>query len=132
MNSGSGMTNSVWMGIIRNGESIEGMGIPFGKSIIKKVGNSEEIRFWEDVWCDARNRLKDVFPHLYALESLKICFISNRWKCIHGGRSLDDLNNLLNDIFYSHFILGSKRSLELELEPISYILGFGSLYVGSK
>nr|GEX07753.1 RNA-directed DNA polymerase, eukaryota, reverse transcriptase zinc-binding domain protein [Tanacetum cinerariifolium] len=73
--------------------------------------------FWKDPWCGSGQRLIDIFPRLYALDSDKDCKVSDRWDLGHlangvrGGtwswrisprgrslRDIDALATLIGDI----------------------------------
>ncbi|PWA91164.1 nucleotide-binding alpha-beta plait domain-containing protein [Artemisia annua] len=79
------------------------LGLPVGKRM-----NTCETRFGKDPWCGGGVRLLDVFPRLYALESIKDCMIADRWHLsnnVWGGnwswrlpirsRALDDLATMV-------------------------------------
>ncbi|GKC67751.1 hypothetical protein Tco_1100349 [Tanacetum coccineum] len=57
---------------------IDNMGIPFGDSFIKKVGNGENNLFWKVTWFDYGPTFMVRFPRLFALENNKDCDISDR------------------------------------------------------
>ncbi|GJW38887.1 hypothetical protein Tco_0064732 [Tanacetum coccineum] len=48
-----------------------------------KIANGYDTLFWKDAWCDDGERLMDLYPRLFVLESYKDCKIKDR-------RALDD------------------------------------------
>ena len=39
--------------------------------LFEKWSAGPQTKFWEDIWCDSRCKLKDMFPRLFALETEK-------------------------------------------------------------
>lgn len=78
-NTGGGGCLGVWNNIICNSNDIDKLQIPFNSPFVKKVASGNQTRFWFDIWCKSGQNLKEKFPRLYALETNKKCFISDRW-----------------------------------------------------
>lgn len=103
------LRTGVWKKIVKCCHNIDSIGVPFGKSIIRKVGGGSETKFWTDSWCEAGIKLKDLFPRLFALEVEKNCLVSDRWHFCNDiwcgswnwrfeprGRATSDLEVLTN------------------------------------
>ncbi|GJY15468.1 hypothetical protein Tco_0385890 [Tanacetum coccineum] len=56
---------------------MEKRGVDLLGAIKKKVGNGFNTRFWEDLW-KGEVVLKDLFPRLYALETMKNISVANK------------------------------------------------------
>ncbi|GJX20869.1 putative RNA-directed DNA polymerase [Tanacetum coccineum] len=93
--------------IIKAIKHIEGIDFNFRSSFIRKVADGADTFFWLDPWCGDGTRLKDKFPRLFALESIKDCMVKDRgyidneswisswaWRIPPRGRALDDINTL--------------------------------------
>nr|GFA04329.1 RNA-directed DNA polymerase, eukaryota, reverse transcriptase zinc-binding domain protein [Tanacetum cinerariifolium] len=63
-------TRSCWMNILHEVNVLSKKGIDLKKFIRFKVGNRENIMFWEDTWKKG-GKFKCRFPRMYALESCK-------------------------------------------------------------
>nr|GFB65534.1 hypothetical protein [Tanacetum cinerariifolium] len=57
----------VWCDIIKEVDTLASHGIDLISMMHKKIGNGLNISFWED-WWRGEQRLKEVFPCIYALE----------------------------------------------------------------
>ncbi|GJV65517.1 RNA-directed DNA polymerase, eukaryota, reverse transcriptase zinc-binding domain protein [Tanacetum coccineum] len=103
--------NSLWRKVIKQIYGPEGdqNGIPLTNLIERKVYSSKQTEFWNDGWIKDRGPLKNVFPRLYALETQKGCFVSERyviedgvwqgrwaWRRQLSGRAEGDLSLLLS------------------------------------
>ncbi|GKB77993.1 RNA-directed DNA polymerase, eukaryota [Tanacetum coccineum] len=67
--------SGVWVDIIKAIKHIETFDSNFRRSFVRKVADGADTFFWLDPWCDDGLRLKDKFPRLYALESIKYLMI---------------------------------------------------------
>lgn len=38
-----------------------------------------QTKFWENMWCDSGCKLKDMFPRLFAIETVKSLLVNDRW-----------------------------------------------------
>nr|GEU75823.1 RNA-directed DNA polymerase, eukaryota, reverse transcriptase zinc-binding domain protein [Tanacetum cinerariifolium] len=63
-------TRSCWLNILHEVNVLSKKGIDLKKFMRFKVGNGENIMFWEDTWNEGR-KFKCRFPRMYALESCK-------------------------------------------------------------
>nr|GFA15760.1 RNA-directed DNA polymerase, eukaryota [Tanacetum cinerariifolium] len=63
-------TRSCWMNILHEVNVLSKKGIDLKKFMRFKVGNRENIMFWEDTWKKG-GKFKCRFPRMYALESCK-------------------------------------------------------------
>ncbi|GKA81793.1 RNA-directed DNA polymerase, eukaryota [Tanacetum coccineum] len=101
--------SGVWVDIIKAIKHIETFDSNFRRSFVRKVAYGADTFFWLDPWCDDGLRLKDKFPRLYALESIKNYKVKDRghvdsgswtgswaWRIPPRGRAIDDLNILSN------------------------------------
>ncbi|GJT23739.1 hypothetical protein Tco_0893676 [Tanacetum coccineum] len=61
---------SCWTSIIREMESLSKHGINVMQYMHIKLGDGESSKFWYDNWCED-GVLKDIYPHVYALELCK-------------------------------------------------------------
>nr|GEU97204.1 RNA-directed DNA polymerase, eukaryota [Tanacetum cinerariifolium] len=61
---------SCWMNIVHESKELENLGVNIFDYIQLKVGNGESTLFWEEKWIDGLV-LKDLFPHLYTIETNK-------------------------------------------------------------
>ncbi|GJR11897.1 RNA-directed DNA polymerase, eukaryota [Tanacetum coccineum] len=68
---------SNWSNIIRSLSNLHNKGIDLLGVIKKKVGNGESTRFWEDPW-RGEVIFKDLYPRLYALETIKSISVANK------------------------------------------------------
>ncbi|GJR88042.1 RNA-directed DNA polymerase, eukaryota, reverse transcriptase zinc-binding domain protein [Tanacetum coccineum] len=68
---------SNWLDINRSLSSLYNKGVDLLGAIKKKVGNGFNTRFWEDLW-KGEVVLKDLFPRLYALETMKNISVANK------------------------------------------------------
>ncbi|GJZ25492.1 RNA-directed DNA polymerase, eukaryota, reverse transcriptase zinc-binding domain protein [Tanacetum coccineum] len=68
---------SNWSNIIRSLPNLHNKGIDLLGVIKKKVGNGESTRFWEDPW-RGEVIFKDLYPRLYALETIKSISVANK------------------------------------------------------
>lgn len=71
----AGLKKGCWQGIVATVSAIDNLDIPFSSSVIKKVCNGENTRFWLDTWHHLGFRFKDQFPRLFALELSKDCSV---------------------------------------------------------
>ncbi|PWA66530.1 hypothetical protein CTI12_AA325340 [Artemisia annua] len=55
------------------------IGIPLNNLIVRKVNSGRQTQFWNDSWIKDRGPLRILFPRLYALETHKGGFVSERW-----------------------------------------------------
>nr|GEW26345.1 RNA-directed DNA polymerase, eukaryota, reverse transcriptase zinc-binding domain protein [Tanacetum cinerariifolium] len=68
---------TLWYHVIREFHGEDG-----GFSTPMNFGNN--TLFWKDQWCGSGQRLMDIFPRLFALESDKDCKVSDRWGLVNG------------------------------------------------
>ncbi|GKD25572.1 RNA-directed DNA polymerase, eukaryota, reverse transcriptase zinc-binding domain protein [Tanacetum coccineum] len=54
-------------------KDVDAIDPPFNNSFIIKVGSGSNTLFWKDQWCCSGNRLMDIFPRFYALDTFKDC-----------------------------------------------------------
>ncbi|KAJ0883494.1 putative reverse transcriptase zinc-binding domain-containing protein [Helianthus annuus] len=76
-----------WLNIGRIDRDFLDFGVTVHDTFHKKVGNGNTTRFWLDGWF-GRAPFKDLFPHLYALDTFKNCKVSDRIK-IGAGKVID-------------------------------------------
>ncbi|GJR46898.1 RNA-directed DNA polymerase, eukaryota [Tanacetum coccineum] len=69
--------SSNWLDINHSLSSLYNKGVDLLGAIKKKVGNGFNTRFWEDLW-KGEVVLKDLFPRLYALETMKNISVANK------------------------------------------------------
>ncbi|PWA75344.1 RNA-directed DNA polymerase, eukaryota, Reverse transcriptase zinc-binding domain protein [Artemisia annua] len=58
---------------------VQKIGIPLDNLIVRKVNSGRQTQFWNDSWIKDRGPLRILFPRLYALETHKGCFVSEKW-----------------------------------------------------
>ncbi|GKC56064.1 RNA-directed DNA polymerase, eukaryota, reverse transcriptase zinc-binding domain protein [Tanacetum coccineum] len=75
---------SCWASIVGEVSNLKDKGTDFFDYVQYKLGNGEEIKFWEDKWCDGKY-MKDLFPRLYMLENNKSVTVA----CKINGVALD-------------------------------------------
>nr|GEV71698.1 RNA-directed DNA polymerase, eukaryota, reverse transcriptase zinc-binding domain protein [Tanacetum cinerariifolium] len=68
---------SNWLDIIRSFSNLYNKGVDLLGSIKKKVGNGENTMFWDELWND-EVLFKNLFPRLYALESVKNISVADK------------------------------------------------------
>ncbi|GJS37389.1 RNA-directed DNA polymerase, eukaryota [Tanacetum coccineum] len=81
----SSTSNSCWLNIIKEINTLLDKGVDVLSYITHKLGNGDSIAFWEDKWFN-NTVLKEAYPRLYSLERCKN--VSVRSKLENG--SLDD------------------------------------------
>ncbi|GKD73403.1 RNA-directed DNA polymerase, eukaryota, reverse transcriptase zinc-binding domain protein [Tanacetum coccineum] len=81
----SSTSNSCWLNIIKEINTLLDKGVDVLSYITHKLGNGDSIAFWEDKWFN-NTALKEAYPRLYSLERCKN--VSVRSKLENG--SLDD------------------------------------------
>nr|GEW34336.1 RNA-directed DNA polymerase, eukaryota [Tanacetum cinerariifolium] len=92
---------SPWVSILRKVHSLNSRGIDLVSHCNKRVGDGLNTSFWHDNWIDGLP-LKQKFPHVYALESNKLCTVADKRlaidldlsfrRNIRGDRWVWDLN----------------------------------------
>ncbi|GJS59708.1 hypothetical protein Tco_0654492 [Tanacetum coccineum] len=65
-------------------KDVDAIDPPFNNSFIIKVGSGSNTLFWKDQWCCSGNRLMDIFPRFYALDTFKDCKVSDHWGLFTG------------------------------------------------
>nr|GEW31453.1 RNA-directed DNA polymerase, eukaryota, reverse transcriptase zinc-binding domain protein [Tanacetum cinerariifolium] len=68
---------SNWLDIIRSFSNLYNKGVNLLGSIKKKVGNGENTMFWDELW-KGEVLFKNLFPRLYALESVKNISVADK------------------------------------------------------
>nr|GEV56019.1 RNA-directed DNA polymerase, eukaryota, reverse transcriptase zinc-binding domain protein [Tanacetum cinerariifolium]GEY60482.1 RNA-directed DNA polymerase, eukaryota, reverse transcriptase zinc-binding domain protein [Tanacetum cinerariifolium] len=68
---------SNWLDIIRSFSNLYNKGVDLLSSIKKKVGNGENTMFWDELW-KGEVLFKNLFPRLYALESVKNISVADK------------------------------------------------------
>ncbi|GJT18908.1 RNA-directed DNA polymerase, eukaryota, reverse transcriptase zinc-binding domain protein [Tanacetum coccineum] len=104
-------SGGIWTDIIKAVNSVNTIDEDFEDSFIRNISNGNNTSFWNDPWCGDGTRLSEAFPRLYALETSKDCFISDRWHMDNDsgvgtwswsrplrGRANDDLASLISRI----------------------------------
>ncbi|XP_071699634.1 uncharacterized protein [Rutidosis leptorrhynchoides] len=101
-------TSTVWHNIIVTGAIIEDMHLSFKSSFVKTIGDGESTSFWQEHWI-GNDKLCNVFPRLYRLETNKTASIKDRislsgsngvqvhpWSWVRGlfGRAAGDRERL--------------------------------------
>ncbi|GJV63032.1 hypothetical protein Tco_1473860, partial [Tanacetum coccineum] len=61
---------SCWLNIVNEINVLKNQGINFLDFMRLKLGNGNNISFWNDNWIGG-NTLKNLYPHIYALENSK-------------------------------------------------------------
>ncbi|PWA49249.1 RNA-directed DNA polymerase, eukaryota [Artemisia annua] len=105
---GTCLKSGVCENILSTGAVIDGTGIHFRNSFIRKIGCDNCVSFLTDMWVDTGPPLMTRFPRLFALDCLKDCRLMDRsqfigsawvgswnWRCQPRGRSLPGLHSLL-------------------------------------
>nr|GEX26395.1 RNA-directed DNA polymerase, eukaryota, reverse transcriptase zinc-binding domain protein [Tanacetum cinerariifolium] len=68
---------SNWLDIIRSFSNLYNKGVDLLGSIKKKIGNGENTMFWDELW-KGGVLFKNLFPRLYALESVKNISVADK------------------------------------------------------
>ncbi|XP_071695660.1 uncharacterized protein [Rutidosis leptorrhynchoides] len=68
---------SVWNDIIKTGDNIIEIGIPFRNLFVKDIGNGGSTSFWNDSWI-GNEVLKDKFKRLWRLETATNALVKDR------------------------------------------------------
>ncbi|GJZ21204.1 RNA-directed DNA polymerase, eukaryota, reverse transcriptase zinc-binding domain protein [Tanacetum coccineum] len=68
-------TKGLWYDILKACHDVNSLNIPLSSFFTRCIGEGVSIKFWDEEWLDTF-KLADVFPRLYALESMKDCNIS--------------------------------------------------------
>nr|GEW23387.1 RNA-directed DNA polymerase, eukaryota, reverse transcriptase zinc-binding domain protein [Tanacetum cinerariifolium] len=68
---------SIWLNIIHEVELLKLQGIDLLSFIHSKLGNGKKTSFWEVAW-HGDSAFKDLFPRMYALESLKSINVASK------------------------------------------------------
>nr|GEX33404.1 RNA-directed DNA polymerase, eukaryota, reverse transcriptase zinc-binding domain protein [Tanacetum cinerariifolium] len=73
------LKRSTWGSILSSINSLKSKGIDLFSYCSRKIGigNGNDSCFWDDIWC-GQQPLKEVFFHIYSLDTDKGCFIANR------------------------------------------------------
>ena len=93
--------------ILKACHDVNSLNIPLSSFFTRSVGEGVSIKFWDEEWLGTF-KLAEVYPRLYALESLKDCNISDRlfklndhlsfdwnWRrSIRGGREKEEMESL--------------------------------------
>ncbi|KAJ9542726.1 hypothetical protein OSB04_029232 [Centaurea solstitialis] len=117
--------NGIWSSIIKNCKKLKDYDLDLFSSFHKSVTNGSCASFWHEPFAGIGDRLSNLFPRLYALESNKSAPFSDRWMLVNGiwrgnwdwrsdlrGRSLTEFNEMLNILSKAKFQkLGSDRWL---------------------
>nr|GEY35892.1 RNA-directed DNA polymerase, eukaryota, reverse transcriptase zinc-binding domain protein [Tanacetum cinerariifolium] len=70
------LKRSTWGSILSSVNSLKSKGIDLFSYCSRKIGNGNDSRFWDDIWC-GQQPLKEVFPRIYSLDTDKGCFIAH-------------------------------------------------------
>ena len=103
-------SRSVWSNIVKIGKILDDKRLRFWDSFGKKLGNGENIKFWEDRWISS-GRLKDRFSRLYLFEENKLATVAKRgefrgeewswkwgWRRTPRGRECGELEELCREL----------------------------------
>ncbi|GKB62951.1 RNA-directed DNA polymerase, eukaryota [Tanacetum coccineum] len=100
-------TKGSWYEILKACHDVNSLSIPLSSFFTRSIGEGASIKFWDEEWLGTF-KLADVFPRLYALESMKDCNISGRliklndhlssawnWRRpIRNGREKEEIDSL--------------------------------------
>nr|GFB54266.1 RNA-directed DNA polymerase, eukaryota, reverse transcriptase zinc-binding domain protein [Tanacetum cinerariifolium] len=67
-------SRSCWLNIVHEINELEKQGIKLLDHMKVKLGNGDKVIFWEDTW-NGDKPFNDLYPRIYALESLKLAFV---------------------------------------------------------
>ena len=96
-----------WYDILKTCHDVNSLNIPLSSFFTRSIGEGVSIKFWDEEWLGTF-KLAEVYPRLYALESMKDCNIADRllklnghlslawnWRrCIRGGREKEEMDSL--------------------------------------
>ncbi|GKC83460.1 RNA-directed DNA polymerase, eukaryota, reverse transcriptase zinc-binding domain protein, partial [Tanacetum coccineum] len=68
---------SIWLDIVHEMDMLKKQDIDIINCIKTKLGNGENIAFWEDVW-HGDNAFKELYPRMYALETCKVVDVATK------------------------------------------------------
>ncbi|GKB04904.1 RNA-directed DNA polymerase, eukaryota, reverse transcriptase zinc-binding domain protein [Tanacetum coccineum] len=68
---------SIWLDIVHEMDVLKKQDIDIINCIKIKLGNGENIAFWEDVW-HGDNAFKELYPRMYALETCKVVDVATK------------------------------------------------------
>lgn len=74
---GRGVLGNTLGNVLKTGNEIEKVGMPFLSSFVKKLVSGSTILFWDDIWVNG-NKLKESYPRLYNLEANKNITVSDK------------------------------------------------------
>ncbi|PWA43271.1 RNA-directed DNA polymerase, eukaryota, Reverse transcriptase zinc-binding domain protein [Artemisia annua] len=96
-----------WYDILKACHDVNSLNIPLSSFYTRSISEGVSIKFWDEEWLGTF-KLAEVYPRLYALESMKDCNIADRlfksnghislawnWRrCIRGGREKEEMDSL--------------------------------------
>ncbi|GKC19658.1 hypothetical protein Tco_1021808 [Tanacetum coccineum] len=107
---------SIWLDIVRDMESLKYQGMNFVDHIHRKMGNGVDTYFWDDVW-KGDITFKNLYPRIYALESIKKISVASKLgqdilgfslrRAPKGGVEQSQFNAL--QIIYEGIVLSDSR-----------------------
>ncbi|GJX02447.1 putative RNA-directed DNA polymerase [Tanacetum coccineum] len=79
-------TKGSWYDILKACHDVNSLNIPIPSFFTRSIGEGVSVKFWDEVWLGTF-KLADVYPRLYALESMKDCNVSDRLLKLSGHLS---------------------------------------------
>ncbi|GKE19722.1 RNA-directed DNA polymerase, eukaryota, reverse transcriptase zinc-binding domain protein [Tanacetum coccineum] len=80
------VTKGSWYDILKACHDVNSLNIPLSSFFTRSIGEGVSVKFWDEEWLGTF-KLADVYPRLYALESMKDCNVSDRLLKLSGHLS---------------------------------------------